>query len=180
MAIGCSAGGVDALRVLFGKLPADYPNPIFVTIHRGETDSDRLVDLLNSFSTIKIVSPDDKERIESNRIYLAPVGYHLQVERNFRLSLSVDPPIHNCRPAIDVMFETAAWAYGPDLVGIVLTGANDDGSLGLKTIRECGGLTIAESPKTARFPMMPEAAIKATQVDHILTLDEIATLIPGF
>jgi two-component system chemotaxis response regulator CheB len=179
VAIGCSAGGVEALKIFLGRLPADFPHPVFVTIHRGDCDSRQLTDLLNVLSQVEVSSPDDKEVIQNNHVYVAPGGYHMQIERNFSFSLSVDPPVHNCRPSVDVMFETAAWAYGSGLIGVVLSGANEDGSLGIRQIKAHGGVALVQSPQTARFPEMPEAALRSAPIDHVLRLEEIAAYLTG-
>jgi two-component system chemotaxis response regulator CheB len=168
---------VEALKRLFAKLPGDYPLPFFITIHRDENDGGGLLHLLQCFTPIKFSTPDDKEPIRPNHAYLAPGGYHLQIEGDFTFSLSTDPPVHYCRPSVDVMFETAARAYGPELIGIVLSGANEDGAKGIRTIKEYGGTAIVESPETARFKTMPKAALTATRIDHVLHLDEIAVFL---
>ncbi len=115
----------------------------------------------------------EKEELRPGKVYLAPANYHLLVEDDRTLSLSVDERVNFARPSVDVLFETASDAFGSRLVGIILTGANRDGSMGLKKIRQNGGLTLVQAPETAFADGMPRAAIAACAADHILPLDQI-------
>jgi len=171
--IGVSAGGMDALRVILSVLPGDFSLPIMVVQHIAPESDDFLARYLNDRSRLQVKEADEKEKATSGLVYLAPANYHLLVEDDATLSLTVTPRVNYARPAIDVLFETAADAYGPGLIGIVLTGANDDGSRGLKKIKEMGGLAIVQTPETASSEVMPRAAIAAVEVDHILPLEEI-------
>jgi two-component system chemotaxis response regulator CheB len=170
--IGCSLGGMRALEAILVGLPADFPLPIAVAQHRYRTSDDGLPRFMRSVANLQVVDVDDKQRIRPGTVYLAPANYHLMVERG-EFALSVDDAVAHSRPSIDVLFESAADAYHAALVGVVLTGANADGARGATRIRKWGGFLIAQDPKTAEAPSMPEAAIAATRVDRILPLERI-------
>jgi two-component system chemotaxis response regulator CheB len=171
--IGVSAGGMKALGTILPHLPADFALGIIVVQHLHPSAEDSLALRLNKSCELAVKQADEKESIAPGVIYIAPPDYHLMVEEDRAFSLSLDEPVNYARPSIDILFETAADAYGSKLVGIVLTGANADGSHGLKRIKESGGVTIVQDPATAEIETMPRAAIAATQVDHILPLEEI-------
>jgi two-component system chemotaxis response regulator CheB len=123
---------------------------------------------------LKIKYAEDKEKIRKGCVYIAPPDYHLLIEDDRTFSLSVDAPVNYSRPSIDVLFESASDVFSEHIIGIILTGANSDGSLGLKRIKERGGLTIVQSPQSAEYPVMPTAAIAETDVDYVLDIEEIA------
>jgi two-component system chemotaxis response regulator CheB len=173
IAIGCSMGGMAALEKIFGMLPADFPVPIVVAQHRYRTSGEALPGFLRRHSQLEVVDAIDKQWLRRGHVYLAPADYHLLVDRGGELSLSVDAAVAYSRPSIDVLFESAADAYGGATVGVVLTGANADGARGAKRIKERGGFVVVQDPKTAESPDMPSAAIAATRVDRILPLDRI-------
>lgn len=176
--IGTSAGGLNALSTLLPTLPANFPLAVIVVQHIREGSDNYIVTFLDSKCELAVIEAADKMPIEPGIIYLAPPGYHLLVERSKSLALCVDAPVNYCRPAIDLLFQTAAIIYHEHLIGIILTGANHDGSQGLKQIKQCGGLVIAEDPATAAVKTMPQAAIQAVAVDYILPLPQIsATLL---
>jgi two-component system chemotaxis response regulator CheB len=172
--IGVSAGGIKALKVLLADLPNDFQLPVIIVQHIG-ADSDSIwISILEQTSNIKIKEADEKEKIEKSVAYIAPPNYHLLIERDHTFSLSADKRVNYARPSIDVLFESAAYAYGSGLIGVILTGGNNDGANGLKKVKEMGGVTIAEDPDTALSRFMPEAAIEAVQtVDYILPLEKI-------
>jgi two-component system chemotaxis response regulator CheB len=172
IAIGCSMGGMHALQVIFETLPATFPLPIAVVQHRYKTSNEGLPQFLRRHSQLNVVDTLDKQWIAPGTVYLAPANYHLLVERG-ELSLSVDEKVEYSRPSIDVLFESAALAYGSGVIGVVLTGANADGARGAAMIKKRGGFVIAQDPGTAESPAMPQAAIDATRVDRILPLDRI-------
>lgn len=174
--IGTSAGGLFVLFDLLKQLPADYPIPLIVVQHRAKDQRDLLEEILQSRCRIRIRQAEEKEKINAGNVYIAPPDYHLLIENDYTLSLSADAHVRYSRPSIDVLFESAAFAYGAALIGIILTGANSDGAAGLTTIKKEGGLTIAQDPKEAAFPMMPEAAIKKG-VDYIWTIEQISTFL---
>jgi len=173
IAIGASWGGVRALGVVLGGLPADLSAPIVVAQHRGEEGPARLADTLDRRAPIHVVEATDKDVLQPGTAYVAPPGYHLLVERN-SLSLSTDEPERFSRPSIDVLFDSVADSYGVEAVGLILTGASDDGAQGLARIRRNGGVTLVQEPASAERSTMPEAALAAAGAHRVLTLDEIA------
>jgi two-component system chemotaxis response regulator CheB len=176
--IGCSLGGMHALQVILGGLAREFCVPIVVAQHRHKKSNEGLPAYFRRQTDLKVVDADDKQWIQSGHVYLAPADYHLLVERNGdrgELSLSVDEAVRYSRPSIDVLFESAADAYGSRVVAVVLTGANEDGARGAVRIKARGGIVIAQDPKTAEAPTMPQATIDAVQVDRILPLEQIAS-----
>lgn len=175
--IGVSAGGLTALSTLFSGLPENYPLPIIIVQHRSKEERDLLENVLQQKYSIKIKQADEKEGIKGGFIYIAPANYHLLVESNKTFSLSADEKVRYSRPSIDVLFESAAEVYKERLVGIILTGSNDDGANGIKSISSHNGLTISQNPAEAQFPVMPAASIRTGAVKHILLLKEIQQLL---
>jgi two-component system chemotaxis response regulator CheB len=175
--IGCSLGGMNALEIILSHLTRDFCIPIVVAQHRHRKSNEALPAYFRRQTDLKVVDAEDKEWIQPGHVYLAPADYHLLIERNGtrgELSLSVDEAVRHSRPSIDVLFESAADAYGERLIGVVLTGANDDGARGAARIKTLGGIVVAQDPLTAEAPVMPRATIDAVQVDRILRLEEIA------
>mgnify|MGYP000518180208 CR=1 FL=1 len=175
--IGVSAGGMQALRELLSALPANFPIPITIVQHIKAQSDTFLSEYLNDSSALKVKEAEDKESMCAGTVYLAPPGYHLLIESDASLSLSVDEKVNYCRPAIDPLFESAADVFGEQLIGVVLTGANADGARGLKVIKEYGGYAIVQNPKTAEVPYMPQAAISLVEVDQVVDLENIAPLL---
>ena len=171
--IGTSAGGFRALTTLLENIPPDYGIPIIIVQHRAKDSRELFEDILQRRCKITIRQADEKEKIQKGNAYTAPPDYHLLVEMDKTFSLSDDPPVRFSRPSIDVLFESAALAYGEKLVGIILTGANDDGADGISAIRRHGGLTIAQDPLEAQFPLMTQSSIDTKNVAHVWTLKEI-------
>ncbi|HVE72202.1 MAG TPA: chemotaxis protein CheB [Thermoanaerobaculia bacterium] len=171
--IGCSMGGMAALEQIFNTLPRDFTVPIVVAQHRYRTSGEALPAFLSRHSKLNVVDALDKQWIHPGNVYLAPADYHLMVDQGGELSLSVDAAVAYSRPSIDVLFESAADAYGAGSVGVVLTGANADGARGATRIKQRGGFVVVQDPKTAESPEMPQAAIDATRVDRILPLNRI-------
>ena len=171
--IGGSAGGLSALSKILSHLPKGFPCPVMVVLHLDPSGGHQLPKLLANHCGLTVKEAEDTEEIFPGRVYIAPAGYHLLVERDYTLSLSVDEPVNYSRPSIDVLFQSAAEAYGPSLVGVIMTGASRDGSMGLRSIKEYGGTAIVQDPAVAQVPLMPTAAIQATEVDHILNLADI-------
>lgn len=174
VAIGASSGAVEAVGAILTRLPKEFALPIFVVIHVPADRPSALADLFQSKCELPVSEAEDKEPIELAHVYLAPPDYHLMIEMDRRISLSSEEPVHYSRPAIDVLFETAADAYGAGLLGIVLTGANSDGAAGLRQIADSGGKTIVQSPDEALSPLMPTAAKEACPTANTMLLDEIA------
>jgi two-component system, chemotaxis family, protein-glutamate methylesterase/glutaminase len=177
--IGTSAGALEALSVVLPALPAAFALPVFVVVHVPPDKKSVLVDLFQAKCSIKVREAEDKEPIKGGTVYFAPPDYHLLIEKDKSLSLSSDEPVLFSRPSIDVLFESAADAYGPTLLGIVLTGANQDGSAGLKAVTDFGGTAIVQSPVGAFASAMPEAALAASDRARALTLEEIANYLQG-
>lgn len=178
--IGCSLGGMHALEVILSELPQDFCVPLVVAQHRHRQSGENLPAYLRRATHLPVVDADDKQWIEPGHVYLAPANYHLLVERNGErgeLSLSVDEAVRYSRPSIDVLFESAADAFGPGVAGVVLTGANEDGARGAQRIKARGGTVVVQDPKTAEAPAMPAATIEAVAVDQILPLEGIATFL---
>lgn len=176
--IGGSAGGVDALVTLLPALPADYALPVFCILHLpGDRDS-RLAELFDERLPLRVKEAADKEEIRPGTVYFAGSGYHLSIERDRTFSLSCEPPVSFARPAIDVLMESGAAAYGPGLAGILLTGANHDGAQGLAAIRARGGFTVVQEPLDAQVATMPLEAIRRCKPHLVLPLSGIAALLP--
>jgi two-component system chemotaxis response regulator CheB len=173
VAIGASWGGVRAVGVILRGLRADLPVPIVIAQHRGEENTTGLADTLGHKAAFAVVEATDKEALEPGHAYLAPAGYHLLVEHG-SLSLSTDDDVRFSRPSIDVLFESVADAYAEEAVGVILTGASDDGAAGMARIRARGGVTIVQEPSTAERRTMPDAALATGHPHRILALDEIA------
>jgi two-component system, chemotaxis family, protein-glutamate methylesterase/glutaminase len=177
--IGTSWGGLEAMSRLLGGLHDDIHLPIVVAQHRlADSEGAALGRLLQHHTRRLVSDPDDKTPLEADRVYLSPPDYHLLVEDG-HLALSTDAPVQFARPSIDVLFQSAADAYGPATIGIVLTGANADGAEGLARIKERGGVAIVQDPATSAKRAMPDAAIAATVDDAVLPLDEIPLFVYG-
>jgi two-component system, chemotaxis family, protein-glutamate methylesterase/glutaminase len=172
--IGASAGALDVLSNLLPALPSDYRLPILIVVHLPPGKTSLFAELMRARCAIRVREAEDKEPIEPGVAYFAPPDYHLLVEQDKRLSLSDDEPVLFSRPSIDVLFESAADAYGGGLIGVVLTGANSDGANGLKAVVEAGGVAVVQSPGSAYAAAMPEAAIAACPESRILPVNEIA------
>jgi two-component system chemotaxis response regulator CheB len=176
--IGGSAGGVDALVALLPALPAGYKLPVFCILHVPGDRESRLAGLFGERLPLPVREAADKEEIVPGTVYFAGPGYHLSVERDRSFSLSCEPPVHFARPAIDVLMESAADAYGAGLAGILLTGANHDGADGMARIRARGGFTVVQDPDDAQVPTMPESAIDRCKPNLVLPLARIHALLP--
>jgi len=177
IAIGVSSGGMNAIKFITSSLPAEFSIPIVIVQHIGARSENQWIALLNIKSNLRMKEADEKEKIEPGNVYIAPANYHLLIERDATFSLTIDERVNYARPSIDVLFESAAEAFGPKLIGIVLTGSNHDGTRGIKSIQEHGGLTIVQDPATAESAFMPASAIAAIKPDHILPLPEIVELL---
>jgi len=175
--IGTSSGGMNALKFLFSALPIDFSIPIIIVQHISPRSDNQWIKLLNINSKLYLKEADEKEKIEHGKVYIAPPNYHLMIERNKTFSLTIDERVNYSRPSIDVLFESAAEAYKNKLIGVILTGSNNDGTNGIKRIQECGGLTISQDPETAESSYMPASAIATNQPDYILSLEEITALL---
>ena len=178
--IGLSSGGMNALKIMFSLLPADFKTPIIIVQHISPRSENQWISLLNDKSNLLIKEADEKEKIEPGIVYIAPPNYHLLVEKDKTFTLTIEERVNYARPSIDVLFESAAEAYKSKLIGVILTGSNNDGTNGLKRIQEYGGLTIVQDPGTAESAFMPACAIAAIKPEYILPLEEIIELLIKF
>ena len=175
VAIGASAGAVEALTQILPALPEEYPLPVLVVVHVPSDRCNMLVPHFQAKCRIQVREAEDKEPICGGTVYFAPPNYHLLVETDRTISLSVDEPVLHSRPSIDVLFESAADAFGAALVGVVLTGANQDGAAGLKAIVDAGGEALIENPSDAYASAMPRAALEACTAAKPTSLDGIVS-----
>jgi len=177
--VGASWGGLDAVGRFLADLSDDVELPIVIAQHRHPASAGNgLADLLHLRSKRPVQDVDDKTPIEYGKVYIAPPDYHLLIEKG-SFALSVDERVQYARPSIDVLFESAAYTYGPAVIGIILTGANEDGAAGLAAIKERGGVALVQDPDGAQRRTMPDAAIAATVADAILPLEELAKFVYG-
>ena len=173
--VGASWGGLEAISRLLADIRADFRPAIAMVLHRGpELGEDTLTRYLQTRTPLPVAEVGDKLPVEPGHVYVAPADYHTLVEPGF-FALSLEAPVHYSRPSIDVLFETAAEAYGEAAVGVLLTGANEDGAAGMAAIKAAGGRTFAQDPATAERPEMPAAAICAGAADHVMGIEEIAS-----
>jgi two-component system, chemotaxis family, protein-glutamate methylesterase/glutaminase len=177
VAIGTSAGGIDALLTLFDGLQGPMQAAIIVVLHLPEDHESRLVQVFAGRAHVPVREAQPNASVQPGTIYFAPPGYHLLVERERSFSLSCDPPVQFSRPSIDVLFDSCAEAYGPSLAGLVLTGANEDGARGLARIKACGGLVAVQDPQEAAHSPMPQAALNAADPDYVLPLAGLRRLL---
>lgn len=168
--VGASAGGLFALRTLVAGLPADFPVPVAVVQHRAK-ESELLCELLQECTPVPVYEVMDKQAVGPG-VYIAPPDYHLLVDDGY-FSLSTDDPVRYSRPSIDVLFDSAADVFGMDTVGVVLTGANQDGAAGLRRIADAGGHCVVQDPETAEVRVMPRAALKAVPDACVLPVEAI-------
>jgi two-component system, chemotaxis family, protein-glutamate methylesterase/glutaminase len=174
--IGASAGGFEALKVLARDLPADLDASIFLVWHMAADVRGILPDVLNRHGNIKARNAYDKEPIEPNRIYVAPPDRHLVVERG-QLRVTRGPKENRFRPAVDPLFRSAAHSYRQQVIGVILSGALDDGTSGLWTVKHFGGVAVVQNPRDAEVPSMPENALYEVEVDHVVPIAQMAELL---
>ena len=172
--IGASAGALEALSAILPKLPADFKLPLIVVVHLPPDRRSLLPELLQAKCRMRVREAEDKEPIEAGTVYFAPPDYHLLIEGDRSLSLSNDEPVLFSRPSIDVLFESAADAYGSALIAIVLTGASADGAKGMSAVVQAGGTAIVQSPTDACARTMPESAIQTSPSAKVMPLGAIA------
>lgn len=172
--IGASAGAVEALSAILPLLPEGYPLPVMVVVHIPPDKTSIMAELFNAKCRVKVREAEDKEPLVGGTVYFAPPDYHLLVEPNRILSLSSEELVHYSRPAIDPLFESAADTFGAGLVGVILTGANEDGASGLRSVLAVGGEGVVQHPDHAHAATMPRAALAACPMARGLTLNEIA------
>jgi two-component system chemotaxis response regulator CheB len=177
--IGTSAGGLDALGIILPLLDPRLPVPILIVQHISASSDSFIVTYFDQICRLKVKEAEEKEVLKAGIVYFAPPDYHVLIESDKTISLSNEEKVNYSRPSIDVLFETASWAFGSRLIGILLTGANWDGAAGCELIKKNGGLTIVQDPKSAAVSRMPESAIERFKPDHILGLLEIGNTING-
>lgn len=171
--IGGSAGSFQGIVKILSQLPKNFPLPIIMCLHRLKHVRNGFVEALSIKSVVQVSEPYDKEPIKKGAVYLAPSNYHLSVELGNYFALSTEEMINNSRPAIDITLGTAAYVYRDKLIGILLSGANRDGGLGMKYIKDKGGLTLVQEPSECMIDTMPKAALALTQIDHVMKVDQI-------
>ncbi len=171
--IGVSTGGIKAIKTILSVLPSKFALSVIIVMHRHKDTDGCLEQLLDNDCKMHVKQADEKEEITAGVVYVAPPNYHLLIEDDGTFSLSVEGAVNYARPSVDVVFESAAEVYGQGLIGVILTGANKDGSQGLKKIKESGGLVIVQTPETSEVADMPEAAIASVKPDYVLPLEKI-------
>ena len=174
--IGASWGGLHAISTILGGLPEDFPAPIVIVQHRQPGQPDMLSGLLDGQGPLTVREAEDKSELAPGCVLVAPSGYHVLIEPG-HLELTTEAEVRFSRPSIDVAMETAAHAFGDRAIGVVLTGANEDGAAGLAEIRRLGGVAVAQDPETAEKSAMPAAAIAAAHPQYVARLEEIAPLL---
>jgi len=175
--IGASAGGIEALSVLLPALLPGTRPPVFIVLHLPCDKPSVLAEIFARKCALPVREAEDKVDVVPGTVYFAPNNYHLLIDRGPQLALSADEPVHHSRPSIDVLFESAVEIYNDRLLGIILSGANEDGASGLAAIHDAGGVTVVQSPQTARAPQMVLSALKLRPADWVLPLDEIANML---
>ncbi|WP_138994851.1 chemotaxis protein CheB [Larkinella sp. C7] len=175
--IGGSAGSIEVLLKLLPALSSPLPVALMIVLHRKNSTDSSLADLLSSKTMIPLHEVEDKDPVITGAIYLAPADYHLLIEKDEVFSLDDSEKVNYSRPSLDVTFESAADVYGSSLVGILLSGANADGTAGLNLIKTRGGFLIAQKPETAQAAFMPQHAILNAPIDRVLDVDEMAVFI---
>ncbi|MFT3837938.1 MAG: chemotaxis protein CheB [Myxococcaceae bacterium] len=171
--IGGSAGALDVLEQVLPQLRPGFAVPVVIAVHLLPTRPSVLAALLGAWCPLPVSEADDKEPLSPGHVYVAAPNYHLLVERDHSFSLSVDEPVHFSRPSIDVLFESAAEAYRDRLLGVLLSGANEDGVCGMRAIAAAGGRTVVQSPESSREALMPRAALAAMRPDEVLNPSRI-------
>ncbi len=174
--VGCSWGGLAALRRIVASLPAGFDIPIAVVQHRHHDSDATLARFLQGHTGLRVCEVEDKQPMQSGRVFIAPADYHLLVEEG-HFSLSIEGPVRYSRPSIDVALTSAADAYGHRAVGVVLTGSNDDGAAGLRRIADAGGMAVIQDPATAESPELPLAAVRAVPTARVFPIERIASFL---
>jgi len=174
--IGASAGGVEVLSVLLAMIPADCRASFFIVVHIPRERPSLLPELFASRCALPVREAEDKEPVQPGTVYFAPPDYHMLIDRGPALALSGDEPVHFSRPSIDVLFDAAADIYGERLLGVILTGANQDGAEGLAAIGRAGGRTVVQEPGCAAVAFLPQAALDAGPVDAVLSIEQLQAL----
>jgi two-component system chemotaxis response regulator CheB len=172
---GGSAGSIDALKVLLPALPLDLAVPVLGVVHLAP-ETQAIWNWMFEDARVPVCEAEDKDQAEPGKVYMAPPNYHLLVDKGGTLQLSIDARVQFARPSIDVLFESAAWAYSTRLLALVLSGANSDGANGLRAVAGAGGHTWAQAPDSAIAPLMPRSALEAVPKAWGLELDEMVAV----
>jgi len=175
--VGVSAGGVDLLLELLPALRAGFPVPIVICLHSAPGTTAELAQMLDQRCAVRVAEAADKQVLEPGWVYLAPGGYHLLLEREGLVSLSVDEPVRFSRPSVDVLFDSAAHVYRQRVLAVVLSGANDDGARGVARVKAAGGTVIVQDPASAQVAGMPQAALAAVTPDHCVVPAQLPSLL---
>ncbi len=175
--IGGSAGSFQGIIKILSSIPEDFPLPVIMALHRLKHVRHGFVEAISIKSKLKIVEPEDKEPVRKGMVYLAPANYHLSVELGNCFSLSTEEMVLSSRPSIDITLSSTAYVFRNKLVGILLSGANRDGGMGMKNIKDKGGLTIVQEPAECMIDTMPKAAMALTTIDYTLKIDQIIEFI---
>lgn len=178
--IGGSAGSIEVLLKIIPHLPANYALPILIVVHRKLVEGNLLEGVFKSKCTIDVIEAEDKMPLLPSKVYLAPAGYHLLIEKEHTIALDSSEKVKYSRPNIDVSMFSVARVFKNKVVAVLLSGANEDGSLGMKKIHDEGGITIVQTPDTALIPVMPEGVLKLFKPDHVCDPEDIATLLMQF
>jgi len=175
--IGSSAGGLNVLSEILSRLKKDFPVPIVIVQHLHPSSDDYFVKHLERITSLSVSEAEEKESLKPGHVYIAPPNYHLYIEEDETFSLSADEKVNYSRPSIDVLFESAAELYKEKTVGVILTGANSDGTKGAKLIKEYGGIVIVQNPNSAFSSVMPKSVITNCQTDYILEPEAIVEIL---
>ncbi len=175
--IGGSAGSFKIISDIVYKLQPGFNFPILICMHRNRMATDNLIEVLDKGKSVEVLEAVDSQYILPGKVYIAPANRHLLISRDNRFILSLDPPVNYSRPSIDISMKSAAKQFGEKLTGILLTGANADGTEGLKAIRDAGGICIVQDPEDAEIPYMPRAAVDSFVPTHIMSANKIINFI---
>jgi two-component system, chemotaxis family, protein-glutamate methylesterase/glutaminase len=175
--IGASAGGIQALSILLPALSPGLKAAVFIVLHLPRDKPSVLREIFQPKCSLPVMEAEDKLPVVPGTVYVAPANYHMLIDHGPQVALSADDPVHHSRPSIDVLFESAADVYKNRLLGIILTGANEDGAAGLACVKDAGGITIVQEPQTAHAPLMVRAALALRPANWVLPLDKIAALL---
>lgn len=177
IAIGASAGGIDALNKILPSFPDDLSIPVFIAMHISPGSDSFYCNIFQNYTRLEVIEPCDKDIIKPGKIYVAPPNYHMLIEEDYSIALCTGLRVNYAIPSIDVLFESIGYVYAPRAIGILLTGANNDGAKGIQYLNHRHCFTIVQDPKDAQVPEMPEAALKLTRVDKVMSLNQIIDFI---
>jgi two-component system chemotaxis response regulator CheB len=178
--IGGSAGSFHVVSNILNALPKNLDIPVFLCLHRLKHVRTGFVETLMLKSNIPVIEPYDKDPIKPGKAYLAPANYHMYIELGNKFALSTEEPVNHSRPSIDLSFFTAAQAYRNKLIGVILSGANRDGAMGIKKVSELGGMTIVQDPNDCEVKTMTESSLQLIKADHVLSADKIVNFLSKY